>query len=178
MTFETSCGSSFVDIWNTASVLIDVEQTPRNVVVEEEEGPAVSVDNDFVYHSMYKNELETEIDLLKRNPKLWGKPNNKLYIKNLTKYVTERDLEALFCSGFYGKVKVVVGHGSLRCQAFITFEDKDYAARALSANQGKCVQGRPLFIRYAMDRRRLAHIENRQEDMLQTTLLSQKFESL
>ncbi|XP_072045379.1 RNA-binding protein 41-like isoform X2 [Amphiura filiformis] len=76
-----------------------------------------------------------------------GIPSKVLYLKNLTKHVTEEDLVSLFIRfQFSDKEKLVFK--LLRCQAFVTFPDIETATSALNLVNGYELKGKPIIIQY------------------------------
>ncbi|KAF9182153.1 hypothetical protein BGZ51_004902 [Haplosporangium sp. Z 767] len=80
-------------------------------------------------------------------------PVPSLYIKNLNEKikldVLKKSLKAIF--GQYGEVLDIVAHSNIRMrgQAFVIFEDKDIAAKAMSEVQGFPLYGKPMMIQFA-----------------------------
>ncbi|KAF9937947.1 hypothetical protein BGZ75_008604 [Mortierella antarctica] len=76
-----------------------------------------------------------------------------LYIKNLNEKikldVLKKSLKALF--GQYGEVLDIVAHSNIRMrgQAFVIFEDKDVAAKAMSEVQGFPLYNKPMIIQFS-----------------------------
>ncbi|KAG0212260.1 hypothetical protein BGX28_006613 [Mortierella sp. GBA30] len=76
-----------------------------------------------------------------------------LYIKNLNEKikldVLKKSLKALF--GQYGEVQDIVAHSNIRMrgQAFVIFEDKEVAAKALLEVQGFPLYGKPMNIQFS-----------------------------
>ncbi|KAF9394933.1 hypothetical protein CPC16_009771 [Podila verticillata] len=83
-------------------------------------------------------------------------PSPSLYIKNLNEKikleVLKKSLKALF--GQYGEVLNIVAHGNIRMrgQAFVIFEDKDIAAKAMSEVQGFPLYGKPMVIQFSKNK--------------------------
>ncbi|GAB1606742.1 RNA-binding protein 41-like [Argonauta hians] len=79
-----------------------------------------------------------------------GEKNNTLYVKNLSKNVTEKDLMKLF-SHFdtdQSPVQYKLLSGKMRGQAFITFETPDIAEAALELVHGFVLKTKPVIIQY------------------------------
>lgn len=75
-----------------------------------------------------------------------GTPSNKLYLKNLGKHVTQKDLKDLY-STFSEDIQIdIMKKGRLRGQAFVTFPDEDIAARALDCTNGYMLHDRPIAV--------------------------------
>ncbi|KAF9899675.1 hypothetical protein EC991_008457 [Linnemannia zychae] len=83
-------------------------------------------------------------------------PNPTLYIKNLNEKikldVLKKSLKALF--GQYGEVLEIVAHSNIRMrgQAFVVFEDKDSAAKALAEVQSFPLYGKPMVIQFSKNK--------------------------
>ncbi|KAF8978001.1 hypothetical protein BGZ46_006950 [Entomortierella lignicola] len=79
-----------------------------------------------------------------------------LYIKNLNEKikldVLKKSLRAIF--GQYGEVLDIVAHSNIRMrgQAFVIFDNKDIAAKALSEVQGFPLYGKPMMIQYSKNK--------------------------
>lgn len=85
-----------------------------------------------------------------------GEQSRTLYIKNLAKNTSEKDLARLFAR-YYVKdtsdVKYKIMTGRMRGQAFITFQDELTATQALLLNNGFSVNGKPIIISYSKMKR-------------------------
>ncbi|KAF9920577.1 hypothetical protein FBU30_009567 [Linnemannia zychae] len=83
-------------------------------------------------------------------------PSPTLYIKNLNEKikldVLKKSLKALF--GQYGEVLEIVAHSNIRMrgQAFVVFEDKDSAAKALAEVQSFPLYGKPMVIQFSKNK--------------------------
>ncbi|KAK3834949.1 MAG: RNA-binding domain-containing protein [Linnemannia gamsii] len=83
-------------------------------------------------------------------------PSPTLYIKNLNEKikldVLKKSLKALF--GQYGQVLEIVAHANIRMrgQAFVVFEDKDSAAKALAEVQSFPLYGKPMVIQFSKNK--------------------------
>lgn len=86
-----------------------------------------------------------------------GVPTTRLYIKNLKKNVTEKELEHIFGSfinfqnedetkSFYCRV---MKHGRMKGQAFIGLPTVDVAKKALNATNGFQLKDRPMIVSFA-----------------------------
>lgn len=89
-------------------------------------------------------------------------PFHKLYIKNLTRYTNESDLESIFAP--YGASQYLVGKGKLRCQAFITFPSVDFATKALKEHNNKDCKGKPMIIAFARSKETAAKIKQQEKE--------------
>lgn len=75
-----------------------------------------------------------------------GTPSNKLYIKNLSKQVTQQDLFNLY-EKFNKDIQVnLMTKGRLRDQAFVTFPDEKIASLALECTNGYMLFDRPMAV--------------------------------
>ncbi|XP_019414651.1 PREDICTED: polyadenylate-binding protein 2-like [Lupinus angustifolius] len=78
----------------------------------------------------------------------------ELYVKNLSKWLTEVELESVF--GEYGTIANAIvmrnADGSSKCFGFVHFENPDSAAKALKALNGMKFDGKKLYVRKAMDK--------------------------
>lgn len=75
-----------------------------------------------------------------------GKPSNKLYLKNLGKHVTQKDLKELYAN-FSDDVQIdIMKKGRLRGHAFVTFPEEDIAAVALDSTNGYMLHDRPIAV--------------------------------
>lgn len=73
-----------------------------------------------------------------------GTPSNKLYLKNLGKHVTQKDLQDLY-SSFSKDIQIdIMKKGRLRGQAFVTFPNEDIASLALDCTNGYMLHDRPI----------------------------------
>ncbi|CAB4040409.1 RNA-binding 41-like, partial [Paramuricea clavata] len=79
-----------------------------------------------------------------------GFPNEVLYIKNLSKKVSEADLQALFnrYEDQDNQIHIRLMSGRMKGQAFVTFADKDVAIEAFNLVNGYELYGRPIIIQY------------------------------
>ncbi|KAF9094802.1 hypothetical protein BGX29_009353 [Mortierella sp. GBA35] len=83
-------------------------------------------------------------------------PSPSLYIKNLNEKikldVLKKSLKALF--GQYGEVLEIVAHANIRMrgQAFVIFEDKEFAIKALAEVQGFPLYGKPMVIQFSKNK--------------------------
>ncbi|KAF9351340.1 hypothetical protein BGX26_010632 [Mortierella sp. AD094] len=83
-------------------------------------------------------------------------PSPSLYIKNLNEKikldVLKKSLRAIF--GQYGDVLDIVAHSNIRMrgQAFVIFDNKDIATKALSEVQGFPLYGKPMVIQYSKNK--------------------------
>ena len=79
-----------------------------------------------------------------------GLPNEVLYLKNLSKKVSEADLQALFnrYEGQDNQIHIRLMTGRMKGQAFVTFPDKDVAIEAFNLVNGYELYGRPIIIQY------------------------------
>lgn len=99
-----------------------------------------------------KNCISTEEILLISRFKEYhsGQKNNTLYLKNLSKKVTECDLMQLFLHFQTEKfpIQYKLLSGKMRGQAFITFETANIAEDALELVNGYVLKGKPIIIQY------------------------------
>lgn len=78
-----------------------------------------------------------------------GTPSNKLYIKNLSKQVTQQDLFDLY-EKFSKNIQVnLMTKGRLRDQAFIAFPDEATAKLALDCTNGYLLYDRPMAVLFS-----------------------------
>ncbi|KAF9161074.1 hypothetical protein BGX21_002603 [Mortierella sp. AD011] len=83
-------------------------------------------------------------------------PSPSLYIKNLNEKikldVLKKSLRAIF--GQYGDVLDIVAHSNVRMrgQAFVIFDNKDIATKALTEVQGFPLYGKPMVIQYSKNK--------------------------
>ncbi|GAA5810479.1 hypothetical protein MFLAVUS_003900 [Mucor flavus] len=78
-----------------------------------------------------------------------GTPSNKLYVKNLSKQVTEQDLIDLY-SNFSPNIQVnLMKKGRLRDQAFVEFSDEKQANLALICTNGYVLVDRPMAVLFS-----------------------------
>ncbi|KAF9993689.1 hypothetical protein BGZ80_001811 [Entomortierella chlamydospora] len=83
-------------------------------------------------------------------------PSPSLYIKNLNEKikldVLKKSLRAIF--GQYGDVLDIVAHSNIRMrgQAFVIFDNKDIATKALTEVQGFPLYGKPMVIQYSKNK--------------------------
>eukprot|EP01097_Dermamoeba_algensis_P005644 TRINITY_DN3582_c0_g1_i1.p1 TRINITY_DN3582_c0_g1~~TRINITY_DN3582_c0_g1_i1.p1 ORF type:complete len:235 (+),score=62.09 TRINITY_DN3582_c0_g1_i1:590-1294(+) len=83
-----------------------------------------------------------------------GEPSSKLYIKNLKKRVTVEDLIYVF--GRYSEEETplsgndikLMKEGRMKGQAFITFQSKESAAKALREVHGYLLHGKPICVSF------------------------------
>ncbi|KAF2073485.1 hypothetical protein CYY_005194 [Polysphondylium violaceum] len=85
-----------------------------------------------------------------------GEPSNKIYIKNLSKKVTEQELKNIYKRYFNNandmNQGLVINHfktGKLRNQAFVTFPTIELAVRALYETQGYKLLDKPFQIQFS-----------------------------
>ncbi|KAG0348019.1 hypothetical protein BG004_006313 [Podila humilis] len=108
---------------------------------EREPSPAIKSEND-------STAIKTENDS--------SAPNSTLYIKNLNETikleVLKKSLKALF--GQYGEVLNIVAHSNIRMrgQAFVIFDNKEIAAKAMSEVQGFPLYGKPMVIQFSKNK--------------------------
>ncbi|GAB1600521.1 RNA-binding region-containing protein 3-like [Argonauta hians] len=86
-----------------------------------------------------------------------GEPSSRLYIKNLSRHVTEDDLWKIF--GYYINSKNedernmfyirLMQEGRIRGQAFITLPSEDVARTALEDTNGFVLYNRPMVVQFA-----------------------------
>ncbi|KAJ1921022.1 hypothetical protein H4219_000880 [Mycoemilia scoparia] len=83
-------------------------------------------------------------------------PNKTLYVNNLNEKIKLEDMKKALVTLFqnYGKVLEVYARGSLqmRGQAFVAFDDKEAATKALKEVHGFVLFGKPILIQYARNR--------------------------
>ncbi|KAF9429738.1 hypothetical protein BGZ94_009637 [Podila epigama] len=83
-------------------------------------------------------------------------PSPSLYIKNLNEKikldVLKKSIKTIF--GQYGEVLNIVAHGNIRMrgQAFVIFENKEIAAKAMSEVQGFPLYGKPMNIQFSLNK--------------------------
>ncbi|KAG2213396.1 hypothetical protein INT47_009069, partial [Mucor saturninus] len=78
-----------------------------------------------------------------------GTPSNKLYIKNLSKQVTQQDLLDLY-GKFSKEIQVnLMTKGRLRDQAFVKFPDETSARLALECTNGYVLHERPMAVLFS-----------------------------
>ncbi|KAI9267589.1 hypothetical protein EDC94DRAFT_582305 [Helicostylum pulchrum] len=78
-----------------------------------------------------------------------GTPSNKLYVKNLSKQVTEQDLIDLY-RNFSPDIQVnLMKKGRLRDQAFVEFPDEKQANLALTCTNGYVLVDRPMAVLFS-----------------------------
>eukprot|EP01102_Stenamoeba_stenopodia_P012115 TRINITY_DN3784_c0_g1_i2.p1 TRINITY_DN3784_c0_g1~~TRINITY_DN3784_c0_g1_i2.p1 ORF type:complete len:366 (-),score=95.59 TRINITY_DN3784_c0_g1_i2:168-1265(-) len=88
-----------------------------------------------------------------------GVPSVKLYIKNISKTVTEVDLRFIF-SRFYPTDEAAQSEmtitlfqsGKMKGQAFVTYSTKEQAIRALNEVHAYRLHGQPLIIQFAREK--------------------------
>ncbi|KAI9347102.1 hypothetical protein BD770DRAFT_421545 [Pilaira anomala] len=77
-----------------------------------------------------------------------GSPTKKLYVKNLSKQVSEQDLIELY-NKFSPDIKVnLMKKGRLRDQAFVEFPNEEQAGLALTCTNGYMLMDRPMAVLY------------------------------
>lgn len=77
-----------------------------------------------------------------------GSPTKKLYVKNLSKQVSEQDLIELY-NKFSPDIKVnLMKKGRLRDQAFVEFPNEEQASLALTCTNGYMLMDRPMAVLY------------------------------
>ncbi|XP_077133497.1 RNA-binding region-containing protein 3-like [Ranitomeya variabilis] len=90
-----------------------------------------------------------------------GEPNCRLYVKNLSKQVTEKDLKFIFgkfidfSSGTEANMFDIrlMTEGRMKGQAFIGFPNEDVAAKALKHTHGYVLFNKPMVIQFARSAR-------------------------
>ncbi|KAG9483281.1 hypothetical protein GDO78_009295 [Eleutherodactylus coqui] len=90
-----------------------------------------------------------------------GEPNCRLYVKNLSKQVTEKDLKFIFgrfidFSSITEKNMFdirLMTEGRMKGQAFIGFPNEDVAAKALKHTHGYALFDKPMVIQFARSAR-------------------------
>ncbi|XP_073498952.1 RNA-binding region-containing protein 3 [Phyllobates terribilis] len=90
-----------------------------------------------------------------------GEPNCRLYVKNLSKQVTEKDLKFIFGKfiDFSSNTETnmfdirLMTEGRMKGQAFIGFPNEDVAAKALKHTHGYELFNKPMVIQFARSAR-------------------------
>ena len=87
-----------------------------------------------------------------------GKPYHKLYVKNISKSVSKKELVHVF-HGFVKELAVskpfdirYFERGKLRGQAFVTLPSKRLAVKARRATNGLMLKGKPIVVVFGKDR--------------------------
>merc|ERR1719412_649925 len=117
-----------------------------------------------VCRAQKKGERTRKLNSLFKNLKLQRQSQYtgaNLYIKNLSDDVDDEKLRADFAQ--YGQItsaKVMKKNGKSRGFGFVCFANPDEATRAVNENNGKMVNGKPLYVALAQRKDvRRAHLE-------------------
>ncbi|XP_050488971.1 RNA-binding region-containing protein 3 isoform X2 [Bombus huntii] len=85
-----------------------------------------------------------------------GKPSNRLYIKNLTKQVEEKDLHFIYRKYIVPELKTefeydvrLMQEGRMKGQAFITLQNVEQAQLALNETNGFILKDKPMVVQFA-----------------------------
>ena len=84
-----------------------------------------------------------------------GEASRTLYIKNLAKNISEKDLAKLFARYYIkdsSNVEYKLMKGRMRGQAFVTLKDEKTATEALLLNNGYMINDKPIIISYSNKR--------------------------
>ena len=143
--------------------IIPNNQTKDSEMVEttqENEERNKDSDNNFIRSSdLEKNRLKLaemrDMPVFKNYER--GEKNSRLYLKNLSKKVTEQELKFIFGRYIDWGSEVesnafdirLMKEGRMKGQAFLTFPNEDIASRALNDTNGYLLDNKPIVVQFA-----------------------------
>ncbi|KAI8095230.1 hypothetical protein BDF21DRAFT_2060 [Thamnidium elegans] len=146
-TLTTSTTSNAHTSKNTQKIKINIGKPVQDKVTEKPSSPTLSDEQKLIRDKCLSMSELINLPAFKNYTS--GTPSNKLYVKNLSKQVTEQDLIDLY-SKFSPNIQVnLMKKGRLRDQAFVEFPDEKQAKLALTCTNGYELVDRPMAVLFS-----------------------------